>query len=136
MTTKSLYDKVTNEVLDILRQSPLPIRRHEIAKLMEIDAESEEYDLLQDVLEDLEKHGVIEKFARRKYALKSYQDNSSIKGILVIEHKKSYVQTDVPEFPKISVKQTHLNTALSGDEVIVKLLALKKGKSRRVKLLK
>ncbi len=128
MTTKSLYDKVTNEVLDILRQSPLPIRRHEIAKLMEIDAESEEYDLLQDVLEDLEKHGVIEKFARRKYALKSYQDNSSIKGILVIEHKKSYVQTDVPEFPKISVKQTHLNTALSGDEVIVKLLALKKRK--------
>ncbi len=128
MARNSLYEKITNNVLDVLRESPLPIRRHEIAKLIEVASESEEYDLLRDILEDLEEQGVIEKFARRKYALKSYQDNSSIKGTLVIEHNKSYVETDVPEFPKISVKQSHLNTALSGDEVIVKLLALKKRK--------
>ncbi len=128
MAKTSIYERITNDVLEILRQSPLPIRRHEIAKLIEMPAESEEYDLLRDVLDDLEEQGVIEKFARRKYALKSYQDNSSIKGILVIEHKKAYVETSVPEFPVISVKQAHLNTALSSDEVLVKLLALKKKK--------
>lgn len=124
-------EKITQSLLEFLKSNPNPLKLNEISKPLEIRSDSDEHLLLKDILSDLLDAGIIEKSARRRYKLKTVEENSTIKGVIYFEHERGIVHTDIEEFPRIVVRREHLGTALHGDTVLVQLLALKKNRKRK-----
>lgn len=125
--------KLADEIISILRLSNAPVKLNELSKQLGIISNTEEYDLLKDILAELEENEIITRLNRRRYELKNQNNLAEIEytGILRIRSDKGYVETENSDMPVIVVVHRDLNTALDGDEVQVNLLAQKSGRKPR-----
>lgn len=129
-------EKITNQLLDLLINSATPLRLLDISKSLGIKSDSDEYEFLQDALNQLIQNEVIEKTAKRRYQLKQSESESTITCTIRIENDKGIVETNLRHAPKIVIPQKNLNTALDGDKVVIQLHAQKKGKKPRGEVIK
>ncbi|MGE5478816.1 MAG: ribonuclease R [Chloroflexota bacterium] len=124
-------EEETDKIIKMLRDSVSALNLNEISKSLGIKSTSPEYDLLKELLYELSESGVVLKSSRRKYSLHEISETNSLKGVLHIRGDVGAVETESPDFPKIIIRRRHLNTALEGDLVLMKLHALKKNKKPR-----
>ncbi len=121
---------LSQKVYDILNNhAPATLRLIDIAKLLHLPSDTPEYELLRAEINKLVQNKTIHKSARRRFGLKPVSQNTTLfEGILKYEHNRGVITTESAEFPVIYIRQQYLATALDGDTVQVKLLALKKDK--------
>lgn len=126
-----IIEKICDDILALFSAAGTVLQLNEISKRLGISTVDEEYLFLREALDLLIEQNVLEKSARRRYTLSNSAPGAGIEGILEIKGDSAFVITNNPEFPKINVKQRNLNTALSGDKVEVRLMAIKKEKKPR-----
>jgi ribonuclease R len=122
---------LSDKILALFKSADKPMQLNEISKSLSLKADSPEYFQLRKALTELCDMEVLEKSSRRRYWIKEHYPKSEMIGILAINKEKGLVITDVPHFPKIVVRHKHLNTALDGDTVKVKLFELQDRKKPR-----
>lgn len=116
------------EILAMINDySPQTLRLHELSKHFGIPSNSDEYQEFRVELDRLVQEGLIYRSSRRRYGLLESAEETTFEGILVIHGFTGSVSTTSEQFPVITIKRHHLGTALNGDRVLVKLLALKQG---------
>lgn len=128
-----------DEIIALLNDySPQTLRLHELAKQFGLPSESPEYQDFRVELDRLVQEGLIYRSSRRRYGLLegSATTTTTFEGILLIHGFTGSVTTNSEQFPVITVKRHHLGTALNGDRVVVKLLALKHGAKPNGEILK
>lgn len=123
--------ELTEAILKVFGRSDTTYKLNAIAKSLHIKSDSIEYQKLKRTLLELCDQNILEKKSRNRYSLKPLNYAPEIKGVLQMRKDTGAVNTNVPEFPKIIIKRRHLNTALDGDTVLVKLQALKQGRKAR-----
>ena len=130
MPSKSTsHDALAERILEILKSSaPEMMKLNDLAKALHIKSDSNEYDALRITLNDMDQRKQIYKSTRRRYGLRPLGEISAFTGILRFQYNRGMIETGAKEFPTVYVREQDLNTALDGDRVRVKLLALKKGK--------
>ncbi len=124
-------EKTTEKLLHLFRNTAEPLQLKNISREMGFKSNTEEYQQLKIILNDLVQKNVLEKSTRRRYMLKDLSPSEKIKGVIRIENEKGIVYTNISELPKIIVKRNNLATALDGDEVLVNLFALRQNKKPR-----
>lgn len=116
-----------SDILDALKRSSTPVQLLELSKMLRIKSDSADYDYLRQILTSLCEEGAVQRMSRRRYGL-SRRDTSGFQGVLTIHHERGSVATGDSDIPTITVKRQHMSTAMDGDTVIVKPLALRAGK--------
>jgi ribonuclease R len=121
-------EELHQTIISILTQNaPATLRLLDIGKLLHYRSDSAEYEALRDAINYLAQKKTIYKSARRRFGITPISQNPSVfTGVLKFEHNRGSIVTDSTEFPIIYIRQQYLATALAGDTVQVKLLALKK----------
>lgn len=128
-------EKITDEILSLLKNSKNPIQLFEIAKKLHIKSDELEYDFLKETLDELVESGLLLKNPKRKYKLAENTLNT-FQGKIEIIADVGILTTNSPKSKKIIIRRRNFNTALDGDEVLVKLLAQVKGKKPRGEVIK
>ncbi|MFM6955939.1 MAG: ribonuclease R [Ignavibacteria bacterium] len=122
-------DALADHIIELLKASaPEMMKLNDLAKALNIRSDSVEYDALRIKLNDMDQRKQIYKSTRRRYGLRPLGEISAFTGILRFQYNRGSVETGSREFPIVYVREQELRTALDGDHVRVKLLALKKGK--------
>ena len=122
-------EALAESIIEILKEhTPELMKLNDLAKALKIKSDSIEYDALRIVLNDMEQRKQIYKSTRRRYGMRPLGEFSAFKGILRFQYNRGVVETGSREFPVVYIREQNLATALDGDTVKVKLLALKKGK--------
>jgi len=122
-------DALSDHIIEILKASaPEMMKLNDLAKALNIRSDSVEYDALRIKLNDMDQRKQIYKSTRRRFGLRPLGEISAFTGILRFQYNRGSVETGSKEFPIVYVREQELRTALDGDHVRVKLLALKKGK--------
>lgn len=122
-------DTLSDHIIEILKASaPEMMKLNDLAKALNIRSDSVEYDALRIKLNDMDQRKQIYKSTRRRFGLRPLGEISAFTGILRFQYNRGSVETGSKEFPIVYVREQELRTALDGDHVRVKLLALKKGK--------
>ena len=122
-------DALADHIIEILKASaPEMMKLNDLAKALNIRSDSVEYDALRIKLNDMDQRKQIYKSTRRRFGLRPLGEISAFTGILRFQYNRGSVETGSKEFPIVYVREQELRTALDGDHVRVKLLALKKGK--------
>ncbi len=124
-------EELINRIVELIANSKSPISLNRISKDLQIVSNTNDYSILKDILDDLSEKQIIEKLARRKFVIKTFVDNSEVKGIFRIEHNKGFVETENPELERIIINDRYFNTAFDGDTVLVQLHATKSGKKAK-----
>ncbi|MBI5325644.1 MAG: RNB domain-containing ribonuclease [Ignavibacteriae bacterium] len=127
MEKNILIDKIIN----ILRESPVPIQMYDLSKSLLIKSNSIEYQKLKSIMKELCNLNIIKRLPRRKYVLIDYDDTTDNKGILKIKDDKPFVELKNGEFKKVYIKKKHLMTAFEGDTVHIKIHGIRKGNKAR-----
>lgn len=117
--------KLEQKIISILRDSPTPLQLNKISNLLGISAESKEYSLLKQALNNLCQENVVFKSSRRRYSLQSYLSEALLTGTLKIRQGRGLIFDKELKVP-IIIKRKNLYTAFEGDRVLVKLLGSKK----------
>jgi len=124
-------DTIKNEILELLSSSPSAVNLNSISKSLAIKSDSEEYEMLKELLDNLADEGILEKSSRRRYSLKSYDNYSTLEGQINISFGKGTLETKNPELPIVVIKRSNLFTALHNDVVKVQLFAQRHNKKPR-----
>ena len=124
-------EQICDKIIDLLTKSGGSLRLLDISKALQIKSDSKDYDKLIETLKMMIEQELIDKNARRRYALSTYKQETGIRGILHINENTGIVSTNNKEFPKIIIPNEFLYTALDGDEVRVKLILQNKKKKTR-----
>jgi ribonuclease R len=121
---------LSQKIYDVLdNHAPATLRVVDIAKILKLPSDTPEYELMRSEVNRLVQSKTIHKSARRRFGLKPVSQNMTLfEGTLKYEHNRGLITTESSEFPVIYIRQQYLATALDGDRVQVKLLALKKDK--------
>lgn len=127
--------ELTEKILQILRNNNSPIQLNELSKQLKIKSNEEEYEILKEVLDDLVSNQVISKSAKRKYSLKDIP-STKFQGIIEISGDVGVLIPKDKSNKKIIIRRRNFNTALDGDEVLVKLLAQREKKKLRGEVIK
>ncbi len=122
---------ITENIIKFLRENQTPQKLLDLSKHLNIKSQSEEYQELKNLLNEMVQNNLIIKLSGRKFTLKNENSSGLLQGKITIRYGKGIVETDDPDFPKVTVKRNNLNTALDGDEVMVQLLALKRNRKAR-----
>lgn len=131
-TPKVTPQDIPNALFEYIKRTQSPVRLHQVAKELGIKSDSKEYDELLSALDSFIESGVITKTTRRRYMLTALHESTSFVGKLILDYETSgYVETESDEFPRIHIKRSDMQTALHGDTVKVKLLALRPNKKPR-----
>jgi ribonuclease R len=125
------YEKTIERILELFRDTSGDLQLLEIAKYLKIRSDSEEYEILKDILRQLCSQKLLVKLSRRRYKLNEYEAITRLNGTLKVIHERGIVTTDNPKIPEIVIKRRDLSTALDGDSVSVRLLPAIKGKKVR-----
>jgi ribonuclease R len=128
-------EKLTDDILNLLRESKNPIQLFEIAKKLNIKSDSLEYDFLKETLSELIEANLISRNPKKKYKLVE-TSNNTFQGKIEISSDVGILVTQKPKSHKIIIRRRNFNTALDGDEVLVKLLAQRDGKKLRGEVIK
>lgn len=116
-----------DDILTLLQEhAPQTLRLNEISHYFSIPSHTDEYQDLRLELDQLVQEGAIYRSSRRRYGLHETME-TTFEGLLSVHGFTGVVTTNSSQFPTITVKRHHLGTALHGDHVRVKLLALKHG---------
>lgn len=128
--TSTSESDLAQKIYSILdSHAPATLRLIDIAKLLKLSSDTPEYESLRAEINALVQNKTIHKSARRRFGLKPVSQNTTLfEGTLRYEHNRGLITTESSEFPVIYIRQQYLATALDGDTVQVKLLALKKDK--------
>ncbi|MBK7986223.1 MAG: ribonuclease R [Ignavibacteria bacterium] len=122
-------EELRKQIVEILKKaSPNHLRLNELAKQLSIAATSKEYSDLKSAIDYLVQNKEIHKSTRRRYSWKPVGFSNEFKGIIRIVQNRGVIETGDADFPIVYCKPAHCDTALDGDTVTVKLLALKKDK--------
>lgn len=122
-------EELRKQIVEILKKaSPNHLRLNELAKQLRIAATSKEYSDLKSAIEYLVQSKEIHKSTRRRYSWKPVGFSNEFRGIIRIVQNRGVIETGDADFPIIYCKPANCDTALDGDTVTVKLLALKKDK--------
>lgn len=124
MNKKILFDELT----DLFRQANRPLQLNEISRNLQVRSDSAEYQELKAYLAELVDQKILNKSSRRRYTLVDHDQSSVVEGALKIRGGRGMVMTKNPEYPTVHIKRRNLRTALDGDIVRVKLLAMRKNK--------
>ncbi len=126
----------TEKILNLFKTGEETLNLNRISKDLGINAQSNDYDHLKTALDDLAEQNILVKHTRRRFSLNDFQESSTIEGNITMHKGVGILETDHPEYPEIIVKRRNLNTALEGDRVLVKMLAMKKNKKPRGEVIK
>jgi len=130
MKRQTTIRDLRTEILDILRRSASAVPLLDLSKQLRIRSDSADYDYLRQVLETMTAEGVILGRSRRRYEL-AREHTGAFRGILRVYHEAATVETGDPDIPIIHVRRQHMHTALDGDTVMVRPLAMRSGKKVR-----
>lgn len=122
-------DKITlaNKLIELFESFGKPLRLNDIGKELKVRSDSPEHQKIKLALDELINDGTLVKSKNRKYSLVEQKDYS-VKGVLVMKDDSGYIETNLPDLQKVSIKRRSLFTAFEGDTVQVKLLAKKFGR--------
>ncbi len=123
--------ELRRRVLQLFADRGEPLLLHEIARAFSVSSDSDEYELVRDVILELAEEGTLVRTRRRRYALQG-MDTVFYRGRFVVEPSgANYVETGNPEMPRIIVRRRFAGTALHGDIVEVRLLPTPPRKPQR-----
>ncbi len=115
------WKTLKRSVIQLLENAaPRSLRLAEIATLLGIAPETEEYFQLQQLLHHLVEEGILHKSRKRKYRLADASLHI-LEGTLQVFAFDGIVRTNHPEFPVIFVERHLMHTALHGDKVKVRI---------------
>lgn len=118
------------DILDVLKRSPSAVQLVDLSKQLRIKSDTADYDHLRQVLTSMAEEGLIQRLSRRRYAYGA-QHNEGFTGVLTVYHEAASIKTSDPDIPVIHIRRQHMLTALDGDTVLVRPLALRQGKKIR-----
>jgi ribonuclease R len=122
------------EILEALGTSASPLQLLDLSKKLRITAGSDEYEYLRDLLELMVEEGIVQRMSRRRYTL-PHRTSSDVHGVLTYHHNAAIVSTKDDSLPTISIRRHDMNTALSGDTVVVQIHATAPGKKPKGEVL-
>ncbi len=122
--------ELTEKILQVFRNQNSSIQLNELTKQLKINSNEEQYGLLRQVLDELVANKILVKSAKRKYSLKEIP-TTKFQGIIEITGDVGVVITKDKSAKKIIIRRRNFNTALDGDEVLVRLLAQREKKKLR-----
>lgn len=114
----------------MLRDMPGPLQLLDLSKRLRIRSDSDDYEYLRYILNQMCDEGIVARHSRRRFALAD-RNEQGFTGTLHIYHETATVSTDDADFPTIIIKRGNLRNALDGDVVQVKPLAIREGKKIR-----
>jgi len=103
------------------------MRSSEIGRELGFTSETDEFQEMRSTIHQLVDEGILQRHTRRRYGLAKPQQ-PVIKGVLKLSNQQFFVESGIPEFPRIYLKQQHILTAFPGDYVEVKILTQQKNK--------
>jgi ribonuclease R len=119
-------EQISDIILKNLATSDKPVTVNDLSLQFKIKSSSPDYVMLKEAISMLQKQGLINKSSRRRLTLVDKEMGTLREGILRFTGDKAYVSTDNKTQPKVNVKRKHLNTALEGDHVLVRMLAVRR----------
>jgi ribonuclease R len=122
------------EILEALGTSASPLQLLDLSKKLRIKAGSDEYEYLRDLLELMVEEGIVQRMSRRRFTL-PHRSSSDVHGVLSYHHNNAVVTTRDEAIPVIAIRRHDMNTALSGDTVVVQLHATAPGKKPKGEVL-
>jgi ribonuclease R len=118
------------EIIEVLKRSPSAVQLVDLSKQLRIKSDTPDYDHLRQVLTTMAEEGAIQRLSRRRYAYGA-QHTDGFTGVLTVYHDAASIKTNDSEIPVIHIRRQHMLTALDGDTVLVRPLALRQGKKVR-----
>lgn len=126
-------EQLIENILRVLQEEK-SLRWEEIADQLDILPEDDStISILHIALKELVDNKVINQKKKGIYYIKE-QFVNQFQGVIEINADVGIVHTNVKNHEKIIIRRRNFNTALDGDEVIVKLLAQQKGKKPRAEV--
>ncbi|MCX7929946.1 MAG: ribonuclease R [Chlorobi bacterium] len=123
-------------VLELFAQRGEPLLMHDIARALDVQTESDDYEYLRQAVLELVDEGVLVRVRRRRYALAGTEAMSFLGRFIVERDGASYVETSDPHLSRILVRRRDASTALHGDRVEVRLLPTPPRKQPRGEILR
>ena len=124
------YRDLRPEILDILKRSPVAVQLLDLSKQLRIRSDSADYDYLRQLLDTMVNEGTIISRSRRRYELARVRTDG-FTGVLKVYHESASITTTDADIPVIHIRRQHMHTALDGDTVLVRPLAMREGKKVR-----
>jgi ribonuclease R len=117
-----IKQKLINSILEFLSKKEKPVKLIQLSKFLKINSESEEYEELKLILNELENDNLIEKLPKRKIQLAIKNNQFIFQGTLYIDKIKSYVIVNDNSGTIINIRNKYLSNGLNGDIVEVELI--------------
>ena len=125
---------LTDSILQLLKSRNQPLRLYDIARLLNIKSSSPRYADLRNAVNFLVTEGKVISLPKRRYVLNQGEtdiiSNSYFQGKIEIKDERGTVFDTISKL-KITIKHRHLNTALHGDIVEIRILANVAGKKQQ-----
>jgi ribonuclease R len=135
--TSISIEELSDRIIEVMKSARVPLKINEIGKSLSISSTSPEYDVLLATLDLLIENAIVKKTTRRRFILASNEMPTTFVGILECDNTQSgTLRTSNATFPIIHIRQKDMGTALHGDTIEVKLLAMQSKKKPRGFVLK
>lgn len=128
------FTNLAQKVLNLLTNSN-PLNIIEILNRLNLPKSNQNIAFINKILNSFIKNKLVEKNKKGKFTIKTEHSNQ-FQGIIEITGDVGAIKTNNKQFDKIIIRRRNFNTALDGDEVIVKLLAQRKNKKPRGEVIK
>lgn len=125
---------IAQKILDLVSvQHSLSI--NDFVRNLKLEPNKKNINYVTNIVNQLIKNKLIQKNSHGKYSLKE-EETSKFQGIIEISGDVGIIKTNNKKIDKIIIRRRNFNTALDGDEVVVKLLAQQKNKKPRAEVIK
>jgi len=126
--------QIAQKILDFLVNSN-SVSVNDIMKYLRLEPNKANSKFVSNILSQLLKNKLILKNSKGRYFIAPKKTNQ-FQGTIEITGDVGIIKTNNKRFEKIIIRRRNFNTALDGDEVLVKLLAQQKNKKPRGEVIK
>lgn len=130
---KDNTNQVAQRILDLVTHTN-SLSINDIIRRLKLELNNKNISFVTNVINQLLKNKIIQKNSNGKYSLKT-EDKNIFQGTIEISGDVGIIKTNNKKIDKIIIRRRNFNTALDGDEVVVKLLAQQKNKKPRAEVI-
>lgn len=131
---KDNTNQVAQKILEIAAISQ-SLSVNDFLRHLKLEPNKKNINFISNIIIQLVKNKVLQKNSHGKYSLKA-ENTNKFQGVIEISGDVGIIKSNNKNLDKIIIRRRNFNTALDGDEVVVRLLARQKNKKPRAEVVK